>query len=91
VGTALFIDVNKSELPVFTAEHGRGAWEAEAIAGSSQVFFETQDDVRALLETEPTMERAMSNIIEKSHNSSANSGPSIWRKIRTNRHSQRFL
>jgi hypothetical protein len=55
---------HKCELPVFTAEHGQGVWEGEAISGSVQAVLETLDDVQIVPEAKLTMERAMSNIIE---------------------------
>ena len=38
-GDPIFLDVSKSELPVFTAMHGQGSWEAELIAQSTTGFF----------------------------------------------------
>jgi hypothetical protein len=37
-GDPLFMDVRASELPVFTARHGEGAWEPFQVASSVQAF-----------------------------------------------------
>lgn len=38
VGDPYFVDVDDPNLPVFTAMHGAGAWEPEAVSGSLEAF-----------------------------------------------------
>lgn len=45
-GDPLFVDLAQAGLPVLTAAHGMGCWEADPIADSAEAFFRALDVVR---------------------------------------------
>lgn len=43
----IFVDLARPGLPVFTAMHGMGYWEADPVADSAEAFFRSLDLMRA--------------------------------------------
>lgn len=63
-GDPIFLDVSKSELPVFTASHGQGLWESELIAQSAAAFFGSLHIVEEVQSGQLNRESGLTKIAE---------------------------
>lgn len=77
MGDPIFVDNEKSNLPVFTAEHGNGAWEENCIANSIENFSRILKDLKQLsikrenpvqLEKNPISETELELFLSKNEN-----------------------
>jgi hypothetical protein len=66
-GDPIFVDVTKPELPVFTASHGQGLWEAELIAQSAASFFESLNAAEEVQSGRLSRESGLSKIAGLNH------------------------
>jgi hypothetical protein len=45
LGDPLFVDLNEEDLPVYTAEHGEGAWSATIVSFSFKGFIQALEEI----------------------------------------------